>query len=308
MEQHGRVPADIGDLLEQTSGKIAACKRGLGAPARVLDVLREDVETLSTRSPTHSADSLSRKQRNIVHDLNIELMKYLQNIRSIITQLRQHYQFLTEIILQVSMDLPAFLEDIGLQHLDGNFSEVTTVQQLLNLNSIEGEMIPIQRRRLEREVGKIRARMESETGLSEIPPLLHQLQETTLNLTKSCLDKLNEFVSVTSGFKEEPGITWRAWIRESLSSMWNRSSNSEDTSTAIYKEVIAWIEQEQLDLSPTSAVDNVTSDLTEFVLKNDMQTLSSFKESIENIRSELSNVNSSVSEQYNQVMAMADSL
>ncbi|KAI8520490.1 hypothetical protein Bbelb_002440 [Branchiostoma belcheri] len=243
MEQHGRVPADIGDLLEQTSGKIAACKRGLEIPARVLDVLREDVGTLSTRPPTHSADSLSRKQRNIIHDLNIELMKDLQNIRSIVTQLHQHYQFLTEIILQVSMDLPAFLGDIGLPNLNGNFSEVTTVQQLLNLNSIEVEMASMHRRRLEREIGKIRARMDSGTGLSEIPPTLHRLQEATLHLTKSCLDKLKEFISVTTGFKEEPGKTWRAWIQP-----------------------------------------------------------------IENIRSELSNVTSSVSEQYNQAMTMADSL
>ncbi|XP_078618784.1 uncharacterized protein LOC144886185 [Branchiostoma floridae x Branchiostoma japonicum] len=305
MEENGQVPGDISIFLHETLDKVELCKRSLEVPAKVLSSLREDVDTLST-GPSDSADSagLSRKQRDFVHDINIVLLKDLQNVRSLVTQLSQHCQDIEDIILQVSMDVPTFLSEISLQHLDGNFSGVKTVQQLLNLNNIEGDMAPAHRRRLEREVGKIRARMDSGAGLIDVQPTLHRLMETTEHLTTCCLAKLKESVSVTTESEERSGITGLFY---SLRDRWLGSSNSEDTFTTRHREMIEWIEQEQND-QPTLGVDTVTPDLTEFLLKNDLQTLLCFKTSIEKIRSNMSNVNSSAQESYKQAMEMADSL
>ncbi|CAH1229964.1 Hypp266 [Branchiostoma lanceolatum] len=310
MEQSGQVPEDINDFLKETSEKIALCERKLEVPTEVLNVLRQDVDTLSTR-PADSADRLSRTHRDFVHDIKIALMKDLQNIRFIVTQLGQHCQHLTDVIHQVSMDVPKFLEEIGLRHLEGNFSQGTTVQQLLNLHNIEGEMTTLHRRRLERELGKIRARIESGAGISEIPPTLHRLLETTTHLITSCLDKLKEWVSVTADIREEssrarwlPGRVYDTF----MSFTWQRSSDSEDTFTVRHRETIDRIEKEQLHLFPTPGVDNVTPGLTEFVLKNDLQTFSSVKTFIDNISTELLNVNSSVEKLYKQANEIADSL
>ncbi|XP_066273260.1 uncharacterized protein [Branchiostoma lanceolatum] len=310
MEQNSQVPEDINDFLKETSDKIALCKRRLEVPTEVLNVLCQDVATLSTQ-PADSDDSLSRTHRDFVHDIKIALMKDLQNIRCIVNQLGQHCQHLTDVILQVSMDGPTFLEEIGLQHLEGNFSEGTTVQQLLNIHNIEGEMTTLHRRRLERELGKIRARMESGAGLSEMPPTLHRLQETTKHLITSCLDKLKKWVSVIADIREESSRT--RWLPGRvydtfMSFTWQRSSNSEDTFTVRHRETIDWIEKEQLHLFPTPGVDNVTPDLTEFVLKNDLQTLLSVKICIDNISAKLSNVNSSVETLYKQANEISDSL
>ncbi|XP_078699064.1 uncharacterized protein LOC144926307 [Branchiostoma floridae x Branchiostoma belcheri] len=289
-------------FLEQTSEKLALCKRGLNILSKILHVLQEEVDTQSTTS-------LSRQQCDTLHDLTTALMTGLQTISISVTRLSQQCQAITDLFHQVSSNVPTFLRGIKLQHLQGNFTEVTTVHQLLKLENLEGEMKPVERRRLEREVGKIRARVQNGAGLSGIPPTMNQLQETITQLARFFLAKLEELL-VSTDIKEEPGVPGWVYnkVTKFLTTMWNGPSNSEDTFTTRHRKNIEGIERDLRDLSPMSAFDNITPDLTELVLKNDLVTLSSFEESIANIRSELLNINSSIDEWYKQALAMAGSL